>query len=639
MNCEQVEVLLSACLDDSLAWGETAESASELKSQIATHLQDCIHCSTVLADYRRFDALLEQMPRVEPGPALRERIFSSPEYLELTGTHDGTRVDKDLDLTVPYNNVRRDTPSRPQLVALPGGRRATADSSSTSTTQTLPSLQPGIQKRHKRWGLRAMQVAIAATLLLTLGVGSLIGWNLSLQNNTHPVSSNSAITPPAAPAFGGPLPAGIYFVFLRDGSLWSAPADGTTKAKELTPQQVTVAEDWVVSPPLPGRTAGDMLAYIDLQHAFVHTIRSDGQSDTAIRQPLLKAGISPSSVWDTSTGEAILGSLAWSKDGNMLAFVADPTGTGATSLYILSTETGTVQMVPLPIKGSVTHPVWSPDGIRIAFELSHNGVTSILDYNIQNHGLLVITDNVNVQGRPNDTVLSLDWSPSTDTPAITWSVGTIGHVHSIWLRRVGNGGSAFPQEIIQGDYVQAIYSQAGGHGGIGSWLLVTSFLGQAANLWCIDLIPGAIPTILTRDKQVNFAQWSPDGTHIDYLDTISSGIGALHIVNVTTMVDMFVAGGVTSEPTPAWSMDGQQLVYSTGKQSVRVDIQGSLKLHPLTLRGLASTFSWSVSSPHRLIVALNDVRTGIYLVDTQHNTALQVDQETINGPIIWTEIP
>ena len=75
MNCEQVEELLSACLDDSLALGETAESASELESQIAAHLQDCIHCSTVLADYRRFDALLEQMPRVEPGPALREESF------------------------------------------------------------------------------------------------------------------------------------------------------------------------------------------------------------------------------------------------------------------------------------------------------------------------------------------------------------------------------------------------------------------------------------------------------------------------------------------------------------------------------------------------------------------------------------
>ena len=635
MKCEQVKELLSAYLDDSLAWGETAESTSEIQSQITTHLQDCIQCSAELADFRRFDALLAQMPRVDPGPALRERIFSSPEYFELTGTDNLTRMDKDL--TLPYKKIGRDAPGRPKLVALPGGRRVSPNSTSTLTTQTAPLVQSRTQKRHKRWGLRVMQVAIVATLFLTLGVGSLIGWNLWLKN-THLVSSTSTITPPAAPAVGGPLPAGMYFVFLRDGSLWSTPADGSTKTKRLTSQQVTVAEDWVISPPLPGRFAGDKLAYIDLQHAYIHTIRSDGQSDTVIRQPLMKAGISPALVWDTNTGAAILDSLSWSRDGSMLAFVADPTGTGATNLYILSSETGTVQMVPLPGKGSVSNPVWSPDGIRIAFELSHNGLMSILDYNTQNHGLLVITNNVNVQGRANDTLLSLDWSPSTDAPAITWSVGTIGHVHSIWLRRVGNSGNAYPQEITQGDYVEAKYSRTG-HSGIGSWLLVTSILGRAANLWRIDLIPGAYPTVLTSGKQVNFAQWSPDGTHIDYLDSISSGVGALHIMNTTTMVDMFIAGGVTSEPVPTWSMDGQQLVYSTGRQSIRVELQGGLKLHPLTLHGLASTFSWSVSSPHQLIVALNDVQAGVYLVDTQHNASLQLDPETINGPISWTEIP
>jgi WD40 repeat protein len=640
MNCEQVEELLSAYLDDSLAWGETGESATELQSSIAEHLQGCIHCSATLADFRRFDALLAQMPRVSPGSDLRERIFSSPEYLELTGTYDSDRVDKDL--TAPYKNVRRDTPGRPQLVALPGGRGLSSASSKATSplaTQTPPSLQARrqTQKRYKRWGLRAMQLAIAATLLLTLGIGSLIGWNLWLQN-THQVSSNNTITPPAGPAFGGPLPAGMYFVFLRDGSLWSTPADGSTKAKRLTPQNITVAQGWAISPPLPGRSAGDMLAYIDLQRATVHTLRSDGQSDTVIRQPLLKAGIPPSSVWDTGTGDAILSSLAWSSNGSMLAFVADPTGANTTSLYILSTETGSLQMAPLPFKGSVSHLVWSPDGARIAFELSHNGISSILDYNTQNHGLLVITNNINIQGKSDDALLSLDWSPDTDAPAITWSVGTIGHVHSIWLRRVGNGGSAYPQMITQGDYVQAIYSRSG-HGGVGSWLLVTSFLGRAANLWRADLVPGALPTVLTRGKQVNFAQWSPDGTYADYLDSISSGVGTLHVVNVSTAFDMYIAGGVTSEPAPAWSMDGQQLVYSTGKQSVVVDVQGGLKLRPLTLRGLASTFSWSVSAQHQLIVALNDGQTGIFLVDTQHNATLQLDQESINGPIFWTEIP
>jgi len=88
-------------------------------------------------------------------------------------------------------------------------------------------------------------------------------------------------------------------------------------------------------------------------------------------------------------------------------------------------------LVPLPIKGSVSQPVWSPDGKRIAFAVSHNGVVTILDYNTQNHGLLNITNNVNVQGRANDTLLNLDWSPDVNAPAITWSVGYIGYVHSL----------------------------------------------------------------------------------------------------------------------------------------------------------------------------------------------------------------
>jgi Tol biopolymer transport system component len=483
-----------------------------------------------------------------------------------------------------------------------------------------------------------MQVAIAALLLITVGVGSLIGWDL-WQQNAHPAVSTKAITPPAGPALRGPLSAGTRFVFLRDGVLWSTPADGSSQAEQLTTKDITVAANWVVSPPLPGRDAGDMVAYIDLQQALVHTIRSDGQSDTVIHQPLLKAGIAPSSVWDTSVGEVILDSLAWSSDGSMLAFVADPTGAGATDLYILSTVTGSVQVVPLPFKGSVSHPVWSPDGIRVTFELTHNGVVSILDYNTQNHGVLVITDNVNAGGKLNDTVLALDWSPAADTPTITWSVGQLGHVHSIWSRRVGNGGNAFPQEIAQGDYVQAIYSRAG-DGGMGSWLLVASYLGRAANLWRLDVTPGAVPVELTNGKQVNYAQWSPDGTQVDYLDSISSGVGTLHVVTVTSLVDMFIASGVTNEPAPAWSVNGKELVYSTSRQTVVADIQqGSFRLHSLKLRGLASTFMWSPSSPQQLIVALSDGQPGAYLVDTQHNTTLQVDQRAITSPILWTEIP
>ena len=652
MNCEQVEELLSAYLDDTLALGETAQSAQQLKIDIAAHLQDCLHCSTMLADFSRFDDLIAHMPLISPSADLRNKIFSSPAYLELTGTTDAAssynfrQNSSESDFRVPFRNTkstRRDTPGRPQLVALPGGRSTSPNPAIHPPTSDIPSSRANtnpLRRRHKsNWGLIVMRATIAAALLLTLGIGSLIAWNIWSQSNSI-AKNTGTITPPAAPPQSGPGPfsAGMRFVFLRNGSLWSTPADGTSSARQLTPKNVTVAANWIVSSPLPGRYAGDMLAYIDLQQAQLHVLRSDGQRDITLSLPLLKTGISPSSVWDTSIGANILNGMAWSPDGSMLAFVADPTNTGLTSLYIYSQNSSTVQTVPLPLKGNISHPTWSPHSDRVAFEMTHNNSISILDYNTQNHGLLVITDNINARGVPTDTLLSLNWSPDTAIPAITWSVGVIGHIHSVWLRHVGNGGNAYPQELLLGDYVQAIYSN-NGHGGVGSWLLVASAVGRATNLWRIDAIQGSLPVMLTSSKQVNFAQWSPDGTQIDYLDSISLGVGAFHVVNVTTLVDTFIASSVTNSPAPAWSSTGQQLVYSTGTQTVIVDLQQGKKLNPLSLRGLASTFIWSANSSNQLVLVLGDGQPGIYLVDSQHHTSHQIDTESTDGPILWTEIP
>jgi predicted anti-sigma-YlaC factor YlaD len=83
MSCEHVKELLSAYLDNLLV--------AEEQEMVTEHIQTCAGCHAIQEDFRRSDALLSRMPRVSPSPMLRRRIFSSPEYLELTGTSGSTK--------------------------------------------------------------------------------------------------------------------------------------------------------------------------------------------------------------------------------------------------------------------------------------------------------------------------------------------------------------------------------------------------------------------------------------------------------------------------------------------------------------------------------------------------------------------
>ncbi|QBD81925.1 hypothetical protein EPA93_40495 [Ktedonosporobacter rubrisoli] len=614
MSCEQVKGLLSAYLDKQLALEDCRN--------VTIHLQECVECKQTLADFRHLDALLASFPRVGPDATLRKRIFSSPEYLEITGTLAARTKGE----TVPYKRVQTSDWNRPQLVSLPGGRLHASTASPTVPLLTAVSYP---SRSHGSRGLRAIRFTLAAAVLLALGVGGLISWNLwhpqgQLSTNTH------SIIPPAG--LSQPLvPAGTRFVFQRDNALWSAPTDGGTGIVRLTPTNVVVATTWTVRPALTGRSAGNMLAYIDLQQGFVHTVRSDGQNDTLIQPSLFKSGTQPSSMWDTALGATILSGLSWAKNGSQLAFLADAQGNGQTGLYIYSTGTGETYRVPLPFQGSVAHPVWSPDSTRVAFVFTHDNQVGILDYNTQNHGILTIVSAVNSAEHPNDTVLTLDWSTSADTPSLTWSVGTAKHIHSIWQERVGLDKSAPEKRLIEGSFIEATYNSSC-HAGAGSWLLIT----EQGDILRLD---ASTTTRLGRNKSARSAQWSPDGSYVDYFETPALDMGMLHLLNTQTGSDTLIAPSVTDNPAPTWSVNSQNLIYATSTHILIVNVQSNKTSQPLKLQGVASTFSWSLTTPGQVALSMADGQQGIYLLDTQHDTAIQLDTDSLQGPIMWTQVP
>ncbi len=616
MSTEHVEDLLSAYLDNALTQEEQAT--------VSRHLQTCASCNTLLSDYRRFDALLAKQPRVQPSAALRNRIFSSQEFLQLIESMpEGQQSTKDIEqqLTLPQKRVSTDGARHPHLVALPAKPQ-----SSLSLQETKGSIR--IPKRRNMYIQRFMQVAIAACLLLTIGVGSFIGWNLFQEQGR--TAKTDGITPPQSLQQGGQLPAGMRFVFLKDGGLWSAPEDGSAQALRLTPMSVTVAPHWVVNPAPAGHRAGNLLAYIDTKQGYVHTIRSDGQSDTIIKQLLLPDASTTS--WNTPLGQSVLQSLSWSPDGRTLAFVAATPTTETAYLYM--TTTNSLQTIAIPGTGTISGLVWSPNGMRVAFGFTSNGLTSILDYNVFSREVLSTQLTLATQQHPHDSLLTLDWTSGNDAPAITWSTGTPGHVHSIWLRHVGTSDNGVKM-LFTGDFTLAIYSRQGAGQQTGDWLLGRALSGNAQTILLLNLT-GSIRT-LASGSGLGEVQWAPDGKHITYFDLFVSGTGMLHSIDTITGVNTLIASAVSGTPAPVWSGDGQHLLYAAGSHTFVVD--GQNRKTQLGPKGTDVAFAWSTTSPQMVLIVLQKSVQSIYLVNIGQNTAKAVSIADVAGPIVWTQVP
>jgi hypothetical protein len=172
---------------------------------------------------------------------------------------------------------------------------------------------------------------------------------------------------------GAYSPDGTLVAFVRAGDLWLANADGSGQRRlERTPSIVEWSPSWLPS--------GNAIAYSAIvagkpQVRVFHlptgpsTKLADGSGAVVSRQGKIAYAAGNTVVvagkpFDAASAVQQITDIAWSPDGSQLAYSAVDPATGIRSIYI---DDGTTPSPGPP----GDHPVWSPAGDRIAFNVGN----------------------------------------------------------------------------------------------------------------------------------------------------------------------------------------------------------------------------------------------------------------------------
>jgi putative zinc finger protein len=543
MICEMAEDRLSAYLDDMLD--------PQARVQIQVHLDDCAHCRETLADYRRYDGALAHLPQVSPPDSLRARIFESPEFLALVAEQ--------------ARDEQRHDHERQRVAA-------------ASATQ---GKSPG-------WPRVALQVA--AVFALVLGSALLFKQGIFSSGNQQASTSTRTIGDPGS---GVPLAAGTRLVYAHDGALWSAPETGPGLAQRLTPAGVSVGV-WSVSP------NGHSVAYADA-HGALHTIRSDGLSDTTI----VPAG-------------GTISMLAWSPTGDQLAYVRGVAAGDA--LHLVNATGANDRTLPTGASVIVSTAIWSPDGLRLAYVQSLGTSQALWAYDLVSHQAAQLAGQAD-SAVPAAHFTRLAWLPDTLRPAVTWAAhddasSTISGVFTRFVlngeqRRLTPSGST---------YTAAGFTAASGDG---RWLLARS---------------GGSPTLTALAADSGVASSAPAHVSAPVRDIVwSSRGGTAAFVTTDGELGLWAPGGIhagvlhgVGDEPPAWAPDGARLAAQTLQGVIAAETTG------ITVRLLPAVAPVGILwAPDGQRVALVTA-SGVTIVGADGTGAKLADTHVPTGPFVWS---
>ncbi len=201
--------------------------------------------------------------------------------------------------------------------------------------------------------------------------------------------------------------------------------------------------------------------------------------------------------------------LAWSPDGNQLAFISK--SNGSDMLFIYEAQSGKrMQKIDLDMEGA-RNPAWSPDGTQIAFDGNKNGLTDLYVYNLNSKVLTRLMD---------DKYDDNDPSWSNDSRYIAFASD-----------RLRNG-----DDTLGFDY--------------GNY-----------DLFLYDTRDSTSRVLVSTPYKETQPVFSPDGSRIAFISN-RNGIDNIYLYEMANGADFPVTDIISGAFSPSWSPDGDQIAFS-----------------------------------------------------------------------------